>query len=57
MTVIEDRDALHEAVLDLGYAIGKSLGVIALVKRFGPRLRLRLKPWVQERERRRSYGL
>ena len=40
------QDELAEAVRDLGYAIAKPLGVIALCRRLG----LRVKPWVIERE-------
>ena len=39
-------DELAEALRDLGYSIAKAVGLLALCRRLG----LRLKPWVLDRE-------
>lgn len=49
-TMQEDFDKLREAWLDFAYAVLKSIGIVALVRRLG----WHLKPWVREREARRG---
>lgn len=51
MTLQDDQTQLREALRDLGYTLGKAVGLIWLVRRLG----MDVKPWVREREIRERH--